>query len=361
MIKENKFKVIISTIIILLPCLIGIILWDKLPNTMAIHWDISGTADGFSSKAFVVFGMPFIFLGLQILSLIGIKFDKNSKGHNKKALAMVFWIIPFISLFINALVYSFAFDNKFNFVRFVPVIFGIMFITIGNYMPKITQNKTLGIKIKWTLSNEENWNKTHRFAGKIWVIMGCVVFLCVLLPEKLLIATFIIALFISILVPYLFSYSIYRKHKQDGIKYDKLIKTKADKIGLTITAIFVPLILIFVAILMFTGDVNVIYNSDSFKIEASYCSDLEVKYQEIDSLEYQTNFDKGSRRYGYGSAKLSIGTFDNDEFGRYTLYAYNKPNDAVVIKSDKKVLVVTGKTNNETKEIYNKLLEKISD
>ncbi len=359
MIKENKFKVIISTIIVLLPCLIGLILWDKLPNDMAIHWDTSGTADGFSSKAFVVFGMPLIFLGLQILSLIGINFDKNSKGHNKKALTVVFWIIPLISLFVNTLTYSFAFDQEFNFVRFVPIIFGVMFIAIGNYMPKVTQNKTLGIKIRWTLCNEENWNKTHRFAGKVWVIMGCVILLSVLLPKNFTIIAVLISLFLSILLPFVYSYNIYRNHKKEGIKYDKSVKTKADKIGLTITAILVPLIFILVAVLMFTGNINIIYNTDGFEINASYSSDLEIKYDDIDDLEYKTDFDKGIRQYGFYSAKLSLGTFDNDEFGRYTLYAYNKPNDAVVIKSEEKVLVLTGKTDGETREIYNKLSDKV--
>ena len=44
-----------------------------------------------------------------------------------------------------------------------------MFLLLGNYLPKIKQNNTLGIKISWTLTNEENWNKTHRFAETIWI------------------------------------------------------------------------------------------------------------------------------------------------------------------------------------------------
>ena len=58
MLKQNKGKVIISTLLSLLPVLVGLILWDRLPETMATHWGANGDADGFSSKAFTVFGMP---------------------------------------------------------------------------------------------------------------------------------------------------------------------------------------------------------------------------------------------------------------------------------------------------------------
>lgn len=51
----------------------------------------------------------------------------------------------------------------------VPVLLGLLFLWVGNYFPKLRRNRTLGIKVSWTLGNEENWNRTHRFAGKVWV------------------------------------------------------------------------------------------------------------------------------------------------------------------------------------------------
>ena len=54
----------------------------------------------------------------------------------------------------------------------MPILFGLLFTVIGNYLPKCKQNYTIGIKIPWTLDSEENWNKTHRFAGIFWVVGG---------------------------------------------------------------------------------------------------------------------------------------------------------------------------------------------
>ena len=62
---------------------------------------------------------------------------------------------------------------------------------------------------------------------------------------------------------------------------------------------------------------------------------------------------------GFGSVRLSTGTFQNDEFGRYTLYAYTGGEGAVVLKRDGKILVIVGKTAEDTQAIYDTLSAKI--
>ncbi len=166
MLKKNPFKIILSAIIILLPMLCGIIMWDALPNTMTTHWGADGNADGFSSKAFAVFGLPCILLILHFVCLLLTLLDKKQKEQNQKALGMIFWIIPIISLLANGIMYRAAFGKEIDLPLFVSVLLGIMFIFMGNYLPKVKQNRTLGIKVSWALHNEENWNKTHRFGGR---------------------------------------------------------------------------------------------------------------------------------------------------------------------------------------------------
>ena len=112
MLKKNKFKVILSAIIILLPMLFGIIMWNHLPDTMTTHWGADGNADGFGSKAFAVFGLPLILLVLHFVCLTLTMLDKKQKEQNQKALGMIFWIIPIISLLANGIVYRAAFGKK---------------------------------------------------------------------------------------------------------------------------------------------------------------------------------------------------------------------------------------------------------
>ncbi|MBR0326701.1 MAG: DUF1648 domain-containing protein, partial [Clostridia bacterium] len=69
MIKNNIKKLIISSVVILLPILVGVLLWDKLPEELPLHWNVSGEVDDYGSKEFVVFGMPFIMLAGHFLTV----------------------------------------------------------------------------------------------------------------------------------------------------------------------------------------------------------------------------------------------------------------------------------------------------
>ncbi len=360
MIKNNKLKTLISSIIILIPILFGLIFWNELPYTMTTHWGADGVADGFGSKAFAVFLLPLILLVVHIVMLLVSTLDKNHKNQNKKAMGIIFWIIPFVSLFTNGIIYSIAFEKEFGFELLTPIFFGALFILIGNYMPKVVQNKTLGIKIYWTLGNEENWNKTHRLGGKLWVIGGIAMLFCIFLPLKIMATALLIITFAMIIVPMVYSYSIYRKHKKEGVVYTRVVTGKGEKIAVKISAVLVPLILVGTMVLMFTGDINIDYDDDSFEIEASYYDDIEIDYSDIDNIEYRENYDAGIRTYGFASARLSMGNFKNDEFGNYTRYAYTRCKSCVILESNGKVLIINGKNTADTKKIFNLLSSKIS-
>lgn len=358
--KENKIRLLISSIITLLPMLFGIIFWDKLPDIMTTHWGADGVADGFSGKIFSVFVPTGIMYVLNLFCVIATAFDQNGRNQNKKAMGIIFWIVPMISLLVNGAMYSVAFNGETSIDWLFPALFGILFVVLGNYMPKIKQNRTFGIKISWTLNNEENWNKTHRMAGKLWVAGGLVLLITAFLPLKWAIASMLVILLIMMIVPVIYSYSIYRGHKKQDVTYEYVPKTKAEKAALKTSAVFVPLILIGVCILMFTGNIQCEFNEDHLKIDATYWKYATVGYEFIDSVELREDFDFGSRNYGYGSAKLSLGNFKSEEFGNYTLYAYTKCDSAVVIKSGEHILVITGKDAAETQVLYNSLIARIN-
>ncbi len=211
MIKKNKLKLIICSILILLPMIFGVLNWNELPDTMATHWGIDGQADDFSTKPFAVFAIPcFLLLLFWGCMLIENKFGTNQE-QNKKAFGIIFWMVPAISLAVNGAVYLTALGFEVNVIRTLPVLLGFMFMFIGNYMPKCKQNKTLGVKIKWTLNNEENWNATHRFAGKLWFFGGFLILLCVLLPVDVLVYPMLISMLFLTFAPVLYSYVFHKK------------------------------------------------------------------------------------------------------------------------------------------------------
>lgn len=359
MLKENKFKVIISSIVILLPILFGLIMWNELPNTMATHWGVDGNIDGFGSKPFVVFGLPVILLVTHLICLFVTSLDQKQKGQNKKALRIIFWILPFASLFSNGIVYASAFGKAFDFELLMPALLGVMFVFIGNYLPKIKQNNTLGIKVSWALNNEENWNKTHRLGGKVWVIGGLIMVFSIFLPLSAMVPVVACALIAIAIIPIVYSYCIYKKHQKEGVAYVDAPRSKAEKIVVRIFSVIVSIILIGVVILLFTGNIKVHCEDTSFRIVATHWTDIEVDYAKINTIEYRENFDVGVRTNGVGSVRLSMGTFQNDEFGSYTLYAYTGTSEYIVLEVGEKTLVIGMKDTDETRELYQSILAKM--
>ena len=358
-IKINRWKILLSCLLTLLPILVGIILWDWLPDSMATHWGADGNIDGFSTKAFAVFGLPIIICVLNLVCFIFTLLDKNSREQNGKAMGIIFWIMPCLSLVVNGVIYSVALGKEFSVELLIPVIIGILFVAIGNYMPKVKQNRTLGIKLPWTFQNEENWNKTHRLGGKLWVLGGILILLSVCLPFEATVWVFVTVLLLMIAIPFAYSYSLYRNHLKQGISYSATSHSKRDAMIMKVSMAIVAIILAGISVVMFTGKLSYTCQEDSLYIQATYWNDIQIDYAEIEEMEYRAEKVDGIRKNGFGSFKFSLGIFENREFGNYIRYTYNTCDSCVVLKGEGEVLVLSGKTPEETEELYNQLKVKL--
>ena len=213
MLKKNKGLMILTSIIILLPMVVGILLWDQLPEKMAIHWGANGEADGWSSRPVAVFGMPLLLLAIHWLGVWLTGEDKRNRHQNEKILQLMFWIAPVVSLFGMGSTYASALGQPLRIDRLALLLLGIIFAMIGNYMPKCRQNYTIGIKIVWTLSDEENWNATHRLAGKLWMIGGLLLMLCAFLTGSALTWVMPVVLGVMVGAPILYSWRFSQRKK----------------------------------------------------------------------------------------------------------------------------------------------------
>lgn len=211
MIRQNKKSIIIASLLTLLPMIVGLVLWNRLPESVPTHWGLDGEADGFSSKAFSVFGLPLIMLALMWVCIFFTANDKRNSDQNAKVKKSVIWIVPFLSCVVGAAMYCEALGYDISVPGLILAAIGIMFIILGNYMPKCKLNSTIGIRIKWTLENEENWNRTHRLAGKIWVLCGLLLTICAFLPIKASAIAAALLLTLSVAVPLIYSYAYHRK------------------------------------------------------------------------------------------------------------------------------------------------------
>ena len=211
--KHTKLNIILSCIILVAPMIFGMIVWNKLPESMPIHWGVHGEVNGWSSKPFAVFVFPLLILAIHGVCIFASRKDFRNKKQSPKVMGLVLWICPLLSVMANSLTYAVALGKEINVLFVVSLTMGALFVIIGNYLPKCKQNRMVGIRIIWTLKNEANWNATHRFAGKVWVIGGLLLMASSLLPYSILPWTMITLLVVFIGLPVLYSY---RFHKKEG-------------------------------------------------------------------------------------------------------------------------------------------------
>lgn len=210
MIKKNKLQIIITSIATVLPVVIGLILWDQMPEQVAIHWGLNGEPDSYGHKAVAVFVLPVVLLAVHLICVFASRLDPKHKDMNPKLFSLVLWICPAISIIMNTMVYLISIGKEVKFVMIIILFMGLMFVVIGNYLPKCTHSYTMGIKLPWTLADEDNWNKTHRFSGPLWVIGGIVIIVTAIFESPVI---FFSVVALMMIIPTVYSYCYYKKHQ----------------------------------------------------------------------------------------------------------------------------------------------------
>ncbi|MBQ8228172.1 MAG: SdpI family protein [Clostridia bacterium] len=208
MLNISKTKLIITSVIILIPIVAGVILWNQLPDSMVTHWGVGNVPNGWSSKEMAVFGLPAFMFVIHWVCLLVTKADPKNKNINSKMMDIVLWICPLLSLLLSAVTYAYSLGYSVNVEIIVTLFMGVLFVIVGNYLPKCKQSYTMGIKLPWTLKDEENWNKTHRLAGKLWVAGGLIMIATAFFTNVFVVIAVIVLLVIA---PTVYSYMLYRK------------------------------------------------------------------------------------------------------------------------------------------------------
>lgn len=179
--KTHKKTIILTLVLILLPIVVGVVLWDQLPLQMATHWGVNNEPNGWMGRPMAVFGLPLICGALQVLAVVATEKDQRKENIHRKSITLVLWIVPVITWVCSAITYGYVFYEKINVGLICCLLIGLLFIALGNQMPRQQQNHVFGIRTKLTLSDEDVWRASHRFGGWLFTIGGVVIILCALL------------------------------------------------------------------------------------------------------------------------------------------------------------------------------------
>ena len=172
-----KKIILMGTISLLILIAATLLTYDILPAQMPIHWDMSGKADDFAPKHVFLTMVFAITLGINVL---GIALATHSTPaapiyrRFEKAYAVTFGMLNMmvIAFFLTHPAGGTQHGAAGSPAMLIPMVLGVTFIVLGNYMPLFRQNFFAGIKTPWALADEEVWNRTHRIGGRCWFACG---------------------------------------------------------------------------------------------------------------------------------------------------------------------------------------------
>jgi len=204
----------IAFIIVLIQFIVAVYLYPSMPEVIAIHWNVHGEADGYGSKLVGLFLIPVIELVLIPLFLVLPRIDpKTSPDSLMGAYEWFIMIFTLYMAYVFSLSVAWNLGYRFDLLRLLVPMLGMMFIGIGEILGKVEMNWFMGIRTPWTLSSQQVWDETHRLGGKLFKISGALAFLGVFFSGWIALLLAIAPVLLSGVYVTIYSYISYKKEK----------------------------------------------------------------------------------------------------------------------------------------------------
>lgn len=207
-----------QTVFLLVLCILSFIghlfVFPMLPDKVPIHWNVYGQADNWAGRQSTLF-LALLPLLMLFLFLVIPKIDPRGKNYEKHRKAYQVFVTVLI-LFLNAVLWitnALCLGYPVPIERLVPIGVGVLLLTVGNYMPQIRTNYTLGIKNPWTLESEWVWKKTHAAGGIVFILMGLCMILNGFLPSPWMSQITVGIILLGVCGLEVYSYLLYQKWK----------------------------------------------------------------------------------------------------------------------------------------------------
>jgi len=211
--KETVGLLIVAAVLI-----IPVLLYNALPDTIPVHWNIRGQIDRSAAKSPVsVFMIPAIITAAYFLMLLLPFIDPKREKYGQ--FLIVYRILRISITAVLALIYGYtllyATGTHIPVNKVIPGLISLLFIIVGNFLGKIRQNWFVGIRFPWTLSSENVWNRTHRLGGRLFVLSGLLGFAGIMFPPLWTFVLLIGSLSVSMIITVWYSWHLYNKEKNE--------------------------------------------------------------------------------------------------------------------------------------------------
>lgn len=150
-----------------------------LPEIIPVHWNYAGVADAYADKFPSVFTLPVILTAVMVLTQVLPRFKQMhaSSIMSRDIYAIIIFSAACLVLAVEAVTLANAAGLMIPIVMIVPMLLGVIFIIIGSLLPVVAPNRSVGIRLPWTLKDEKNWKLTHTRGGLVFMGAGILIIL----------------------------------------------------------------------------------------------------------------------------------------------------------------------------------------
>ncbi|OLR64998.1 SdpI family protein [Peptoniphilus porci] len=204
--RESSIYSIIASIIILI--FFSAVFYNKMPRELPTHWNFNNEVDAYGSKFEAMIGVPLFLVAMNIFLCFMLDNDPKNRLQNNLLMTITKMTFPLMMIVIYVITVLYGLGREVNTSIIISLAIGILFVVIGNYMPKVKRNYTMGIKLPWTLNSDENWRRTHRIGGISFIMMGLTFFAYPFIKSEALIFGVVI---FAIAIPTIYSFYLYTR------------------------------------------------------------------------------------------------------------------------------------------------------
>lgn len=220
--KLNK-NYIASIVVLILQLIIVLILGYSLPQDakLPVHWNIRGQIDNYASRNVAIIPFWLFNLGLFLLLMFSGKLSpvhrQNKERYEASIQPLAFGLVLFFAIFHVYILLLGKYPRWQEQTQFIFVLMGLLFIFLGNLLPRIPRNYIAGIKVPWTLYSDTIWRKTSRLGGYCFVFLGLLMLVKGLLNITAMWMNFLLlaVLVIVVFVPIIYAFILFKSNKEE--------------------------------------------------------------------------------------------------------------------------------------------------
>ncbi len=202
-------------ILMIIPIILTYWVWDQIPDSVPVHFDLGGNPDRFGSKTHTMIGLPILtfIIYFAVVYLPSIDPKRRIDNHQRSIRSMR-RIITLALVVINIMVILTSYQS-WNPGKWMGAGVGVLIIAIGNQLNSLKDNYFIGIRTPWTLEDRDTWRKTHRFSSRLFMILGLAITIWSLLGLETHTTMFLVILLGGLAItPLLYSYLVFNKSKR---------------------------------------------------------------------------------------------------------------------------------------------------